>query len=1247
MTAPTVRTSTSQRRARLVMVVVALLSALGTISADLVTAEPAAAITPSIDFFRGETQAITADPAPGGSLNQLRATFVVQHDAGLTVNGMRTNRGINGGWSGWGGVGGTVRKVEGTNGIAYSVVEASFSPGTGNWPDFSCPVIGSKVRRRTGTAEIHLRLSNGTELPIQSWGYAAASESQCLSADEYPVPTDNYNTSVNETIGVGGSFHVAYSCDDNDGSGGGDNCDYANLRVRRLNDDATFDLTCVSGMACNSAAPTANFNADDNTRRDFDITHSSSWGTRGRFVIEGSFCQDGGCRSNGWSWLGSYEVNQDAPTVGLSGTATQAGTSTASSFAHPATNATVTATASASGDAQVIEWDLDNNGSFEVSEVGTGGSGSARTLTAGQLSRSINLNGRGAGTDCTVRARVRDNGAVSTSNYSAKTSGVQTLSCTTNRPPTGEPKTVTAHQGAPLSIALTNADPDFDSRTCVIVSGPTKGTLTSATGCAPTYTADLQPNTTDSFTYQVRDDHNGTSETYKVDINIVNGTPTATAQSLIVFAGEPTSINLAGTDPDGDSLSCAVTSAPTKGTLGGSGCGITYTSGSNGPNQGVGGSDTIGFTVSDGSATSSPANISVILRNPNLSVIKSHTGRFNEGVGTGTYTITVSNNNSAPAYGSTVITDTLPEGITFRSAGVGASEFSCAGTAVGATTVTCTRTTPIPRNSSIQVQLVVDVAQGTASPSINQVSVTNPYELPTTVSNNSGSDATDINRPPTITDQTVATAAGSPVDVTFTGVDPDGDELTYQTGSAGHGTVTGSGGTMTYTPEAGFQGVDSFVVQTTDSGTPGLSATATVTVWVGVRPLEGVVTSEQTGAPLEGIQVWLVNNADPANATIDQVITTGADGSYDFGLVPLGTYAIRWYDATETYISEFHLNAKNRAAGTNTVLTPGTTPVVRDAELTAGAVIKGTVASEDTGNAPIEGVQVRLVREGQTGGSSRDTGAAGTYEYRLLTAGTYQVWFRDMTTDRFHSEWYSGSPDQAGASTITIVAGQTATIDELLTPFAPPPPPDSGILSGTVRSAGPGNAPIPGIQVRAYREPYTGSISTTTDANGEYSFTRLPPGNWKVWFRDVAGTNYVSQYNGNASTLDDSDAVALNNDTKVVNVQLAPKTTPVTPITTGLLTGTVTEADGVTPVVGLQVRIFVNGTTTSRAVTTGADGTYTFTKVTPGSYQVWFRDLGRTWISEWHLDKPAQASAEPVPVVAGGTATVNAQLARK
>ena len=87
------------------------------------------------------------------------------------------------------------------------------------------------------------------------------------------------------------------------------------------------------------------------------------------------------------------------------------------------------------------------------------------------------------------------------------------------------------------------------------------------------------------------------------------------------------------------------------------------------------------------------------------------------------------------------------------------------------------------------------------------------------------------NGAPAATDQTISTPAGRPVAVDARASDPDGDALAYSVGDQpGHGTLSGGGAALTYTPSAGYSGQDSFTVRATDV----FGATGTVTVGVNV-----------------------------------------------------------------------------------------------------------------------------------------------------------------------------------------------------------------------------------------------------------------------------------------------------------------------------------------------------------------------------------------------------------------------------
>lgn len=89
------------------------------------------------------------------------------------------------------------------------------------------------------------------------------------------------------------------------------------------------------------------------------------------------------------------------------------------------------------------------------------------------------------------------------------------------------------------------------------------------------------------------------------------------------------------------------------------------------------------------------------------------------------------------------------------------------------------------------------------------------------------------NRTPVADDQALTTPQGTALPITLTATDPDGDALTYRVVTDPlHGTVTGSGSSLTYTPAAGFSGLDTFGFTASD----GESAAGEGRITVDVTP---------------------------------------------------------------------------------------------------------------------------------------------------------------------------------------------------------------------------------------------------------------------------------------------------------------------------------------------------------------------------------------------------------------------------
>jgi hypothetical protein len=161
---------------------------------------------------------------------------------------------------------------------------------------------------------------------------------------------------------------------------------------------------------------------------------------------------------------------------------------------------------------------------------------------------------------------------------------------------------------------------DRDKFATVDIDGSTAGKVCE-TGCKPTcnrmaHTKNFQAPA--STVADGRLDVTVTNNRYvaKCDRSIMQVTvayktdepPTVKSQELRLPEDTPTSITLAGTDPEGATLTWTITDQPSHGTLSGSAPNLTYT-----PDANFNGNDEFRFTASDGRSTSDPGTASLIV----------------------------------------------------------------------------------------------------------------------------------------------------------------------------------------------------------------------------------------------------------------------------------------------------------------------------------------------------------------------------------------------------------------------------------------------------------------------------------------------------------------------------------------------------------------------------------------------------------------------------------------------------------
>jgi len=94
-----------------------------------------------------------------------------------------------------------------------------------------------------------------------------------------------------------------------------------------------------------------------------------------------------------------------------------------------------------------------------------------------------------------------------------------------------------------------------------------------------------------------------------------------------------------------------------------------------------------------------------------------------------------------------------------------------------------------------------------------------------------------VNLPPVADAQSVMTDMNSFVDITLTGSDPEGSNLTYSVGTPANGELTGATNNWTYTPDTDYIGPDSFTFTVNDGDTNSAPATVSISVALPTQPI--------------------------------------------------------------------------------------------------------------------------------------------------------------------------------------------------------------------------------------------------------------------------------------------------------------------------------------------------------------------------------------------------------------------------
>ena len=369
-----------------------------------------------------------------------------------------------------------------------------------------------------------------------------------------------------------------------------------------------------------------------------------------------------------------------------------------------------------------------------------------------------------------------------------------------NQPPVANNDSLSLNEDTPLNgtVSFSDIDTPSASLNAILVSGPANGVLIFNNDGTFTYTPNANFNGTDSFTFKVNDgEFDSNIATVSLTINAVNDAPVATDVS--VSTNEDIALNSsvasAASDVDSGSLTFSQVTGPSNGSLVFNSDGtFTYT-----PNANYNGSDSFTYKVNDGSLDSAVKTVTITINAVNDAPVANNTSfSTNEDTPLASTLVPYASDVDSPSLTFILVGSPTKGNLVFNSDG------------------TFTYTPNANYNGSDSFTYKVN--DGSLDSATRTVSLT----------------INAVNDAPVANDVSVSTNEDVPLNssVASAASDVDSPSLTFSqvTGPSNGSLIFNSDGTYTYTPNANYNGTDSFTYKANDGSLDSAIKTVTITI---------------------------------------------------------------------------------------------------------------------------------------------------------------------------------------------------------------------------------------------------------------------------------------------------------------------------------------------------------------------------------------------------------------------------------
>ena len=401
-----------------------------------------------------------------------------------------------------------------------------------------------------------------------------------------------------------------------------------------------------------------------------------------------------------------------------------------------------------------------------------------------------------------------------------------------NDAPTTNDINLTTDEDVPVNGQVVAQDIENDTLSYIVSGQPANGSvvLDPVTG-AFVYSPNANYNGSDSFVVTISDGNGGTTTSLvTIGINPVNDAPVSNDQNLVTDEDTPINGQVVASDVDGDVLGYSVSGQPTNGTvtldpITGA---FVYT-----PNANYNGSDSFVVTISDGKGGTTTSRINIGINPVNDAPVSSDQN--------------LTTPEDVALNGQVVATDIEGDTLAYAVSGQPANGSVSLNPATGGFVYTPNA------NYNGSDSFVVTISDGNGGTTTSRINI----------------GVTPVNDAPVASNVNLTTPEDTPISSQISASDIDGDSLTFTvTGSPANGSVSlnPATGTFTYSPNANYNGSDSFTVTISD----GNGGATTSLVSIGVTPVNDVpVTSNQNLTTPEDTPInGAISASDPDGDTL-------------------------------------------------------------------------------------------------------------------------------------------------------------------------------------------------------------------------------------------------------------------------------------------------------------------------------------------------------------------------------------------